>query len=92
MNKELQDLAWAILPKEFKEDVRTIYAATMRMVDKRESAEQIYVNKLSTLEGIFGFDNLTSDAEGKGMLPSNRISEIKKTIAYGKIMRCAMSF
>ena len=64
MNKELQDLAWAILPKEFKEDVRTIYAATMRMVDKRESAEQIYVNKLSTLEGIFGFDNLTSDAEG----------------------------
>lgn len=80
MNKELQDLAWAILPKEFKEDVRTIYAATMRMVDKRESAEQIYVNKLSTLEGIFGFDNLTSDAEGKGMLTCEK-SKVQRLYA-----------
>lgn len=72
MNKELQDLVWAVLPKEFKEEVRTIYAATMRMVDKRENAEQIYVNKLSTLEGIFGFDNLTSDANGEEILHVSR--------------------
>lgn len=63
MTKELQDLAWSVLPKEFKEEVRTIYAATLRMVDKRKNAEQIYINKLTTLEGVFGLHILTSDAE-----------------------------
>lgn len=85
MNKELQGLAWSVLPKEFKEEVITIYAATMRMVDKRESAEQIYVNKLSTLEGIFGFDNLTSDAEGEEMLIVSR-KEIQQLVAANDIV------
>lgn len=84
MTKELQDLAWSLLPKEFKEEVRTIYAATLRMVDKREDAEQIYVNKLSTLEGIFGFHNLTSDAEGEEMLT---ISRKKVTQRYTDIVK-----
>lgn len=68
MTKELQDLTWSCLPKEFKEEVKELYDGCIKMMDIRPSASQIYVNKLSTLEGIFGIHNLTSDAEGEEML------------------------
>lgn len=68
MDKKLQDLAWSILPKEFKEEVKEIYDSGIKMMDIRPSASEIYANKLSTLEGIFGHHNLTSDAEGEEML------------------------
>lgn len=50
MNKELQDKAWSVLPKEFKEEVKKLY---------REFAftrEGYYVE-------LFGLHNLTSDNE-----------------------------
>jgi|GEM_PF-4640437 len=60
MTKELQDLAWSVLPKEFKEEVsdKYIYAC--------EHCEESYWYGVKTeLECFFGIDNLTSDAEGE---------------------------
>lgn len=68
MNKKLQDLVWSVLPKAFKEEVKELYDGCIKMMDIRPSASQIYANQLSTLEGIFGIHNLTSDAEGEEML------------------------
>lgn len=68
MNKELIDRTWSCLPKEFKEEVKEIYDSGIKMMDTRPSSSQIYANKLSTLEGIFGLDNLTSDVEGEAEL------------------------
>lgn len=72
MTKELQNYVWPILPKEFKEEVKEIYDSGIKMMDIRPSASEIYANKLSTLEGIFGRHNLTSDAEGEEMLVVSR--------------------
>lgn len=52
MNKELSDLAWSVLPKEFKEEVKKLYS---RFLFTREG----YYDEL------FGKHNLTSDAEGE---------------------------
>lgn len=65
MNKELQDKAWSVLPKEFKEEVKKLY---------REFAftrEGYYVE-------LFGLHNLTSDAEGEEMLtvPRRKVQEM----------------
>ncbi len=81
MNKEIQDLAWAILPKEFKEEVKEIYDSGIKMMDIRPSESQVYANKLSTLEGIFGIHNLTSDAEGEEMLTVSR-KKVQDNYAY----------
>lgn len=72
MDKTTQDLAWSVLPKEFKKEVKEIYDSGIKMMDIRPSASQIYANKLSTLEGIFGIHNLTSDTEGEEMLTVSR--------------------
>lgn len=61
MDKKLQDLAWSILPKEFKEEVKYYYQRT----DCGTYAEDM-------LESIFGIHNLTSDAEGEEMLYVSR--------------------
>lgn len=65
MNKELQDKAWSVLPKKFKEEVKKLY---------REFAftrEGYYVE-------LFGLHNLTSDAEGEEMLtvPRRKVQEM----------------
>lgn len=53
MNKELQDLVWSILPKEFKEEVKKIFYTHEN-------------NEIKTyLIHLFGLHNLTSDAEGE---------------------------
>lgn len=69
MNTELQDKAWSVLPKEFKEEVKKLY---------REFAftrEGYYVE-------LFGLHNLTSDAEGEEMLTvsSNSVRVYKENI------------
>lgn len=56
MNRELQDKAWAVLPKEFREEVKKQY-------DIATDSEQHYT--LCTLEYLFGIHNLTSDIEPK---------------------------
>ena len=64
MDKTTQDLAWSVLPKGFKEEVKELYDSIIKMMDIRPSATQVYANKLTTLEHLFGIHNLTSDAEG----------------------------
>lgn len=57
MTKELQDLAWLVLPKEFKEEVKRKFQLT----DADCIAYEILID-------LFGIHNLTSDAEGEEML------------------------
>lgn len=76
MTKELQDLAWAVLPKEFKEEVKFEYhrAAT------KASKEEYDLGFMHAHEGMFGIHNLTSDAEGEEMLAISR-REIQQLVA-----------
>lgn len=60
INKELQDLAWSLLPKEFKEEVKKIW--------EHENKELVPIDAVTALNEIFGLHNLTSDAEGEEML------------------------
>lgn len=55
MNTELQNKAWSVLPKEFKEEVKKLYR------EFTFTREGYYVE-------LFGFHNLTSDEEGVEML------------------------
>jgi len=52
MNKELQNKAWNCFPKEFKKEVKRMY----KTCAEAESIGQFIK--------LFGYDNLTSDAEG----------------------------
>lgn len=65
MNKELQDKAWSVLPKEFKEEVKKLYR------EFTFTREGYYVE-------LFGLHNLTSDAEGEEMLtiPRRKVQEM----------------
>lgn len=67
MNKELQDLAWSVLPKEFKEEVKKM------RYNKDFTNEQKTMIRL-----LFGDDNLASDAEGEEMLtvPRKKVQEM----------------
>lgn len=56
MNKELQDLAWSVLPKEFKEEVKKEYYDC-----KYCNADACAIE----LEIVFGRHNLTSESEGE---------------------------
>lgn len=60
MNKEQQDLAWSVLPKEFKNEVKSRYKNAIRFNE--------YAHECVVLRDLFGEDNLTSDAEGDEML------------------------
>ncbi len=63
MDKKLQDLAWSVLSKEFKEEVKKYYQRVCRydnLYSARGAAE--------ILELLFGKHNLTSDAEGEELL------------------------
>lgn len=62
MNKELQDLTWSVLPKEFKEEVKKIY---LNAVEHHPCG---YNHKTDLLKYLFGIHNLTSDAEGEDNL------------------------
>lgn len=64
MNKELQDLAWSILPKEFKEEVKKLYT---EFYNEKPHSDCSY-GYLGLLIKLFGIHNLTSDAEGEEML------------------------
>lgn len=74
MNKELQNLIWAILPKEFREEVKKIY--------NREIGRNDYEAGVipDTLVELFGHHNLTSDAEGEEMLYADK-SKVQKIFA-----------
>lgn len=77
MNKELQDLTWSVLPKEFKEEVKKIYSTLLANIkmyqgDNPEQVGTTYpilwertLGIKNTLCRIFGEYNLTSDADGE---------------------------
>ena len=55
MDKTTQDLAWRVLPKEFKEEVKEIY---LNAVEHHPCG---YNHKTDLLKYLFGNHNLTSD-------------------------------
>lgn len=67
MNKELQDKAWAVLPKEFREEVRNMY-------DSVSAGGETAV----VLRELFGKHNLTSDIYEEEILtvPRSEIIDI----------------
>lgn len=80
MTKELQDLAWSVLPKEFKEEVKETYKEyAEKIASKSEPEYRIvgYIAAQTELELLFGIHNLTSDAEGEEMLtvPRKKVQE-----------------
>lgn len=70
MTKEQQDLAWTVLPKEFKEEVKKLWQSA----DKEQQLphDAILRGEYSILVSLFGPHNLTSDAEGEEMLIVSR--------------------
>lgn len=81
MDKTIQDLAWSLIPKEFKDEVKIIFSGY--------NNTKLSVVR-SELMNIFGFDNLTSDAEEEEilMVPRKNIvelyQEVQKTISQCK--------
>lgn len=65
MIKELQDIAWNCLPKEFKEEVKAMY--------NRPFLNDLDFGYKSALLNLFGH-NLTSDAEGEELLTVSAIT------------------
>ncbi len=59
MNKELQDLAWSVLPKEFKDEVKKLY-------------REFTFTREGYYKELFGRRNLISDAEGEEILTVSR--------------------
>lgn len=79
MNKELQDLAWRCLPREFREEVKNVtqrysYRALALFGKERQLANKFYDDFIN----LFGRHNLTSDAEGEEMLTVKRSDVINE--------------
>lgn len=70
MNKELQDKAWAVLPKEFKEEVKLEFnnaELRARLIHDSHLRGEHY-----KLRDLFGEQNLISDTEGEKILIVSR--------------------
>lgn len=66
MDKKLRDLAWSVLPKEFKEEVKRLYKAiTEKRVNNSPTERYFDGGYEYALKKLFGRHNLTSDAEGE---------------------------
>lgn len=78
MDKTLQALAWSVLPKEFKEEVKDDYKELVSVLDyfqnkislNNEECDRcdLIREKRAIYNKYFGHHNLTSDAEGEEML------------------------
>lgn len=64
IDKDLQDLAWRCLPREFKEEVKIYYQYAYVQYGKSD----LYRGSANAIESLFGYHNLSSDAEGEEML------------------------
>lgn len=73
MTKELQDLAWRVLPAEFKEEVKHRFQLT--------DADCIGYEILIDLFGIY---NLTSDAEGEDEMLCVSRKNVQKMYSYNE--------
>lgn len=88
MNKELQDLAWSVLPKEFKEEVKKYYRTLHEQYKEYdglhfETAKAKVQERIVTLQYFFGHHNLTSDAEGEEMLTCEK-SKVQEMYALNE--------
>lgn len=82
MDKTTQDLAWSVLPKEFKKEVKAHYAglnAAYKAYLSKDSLSNeecdrcnVLREKMALYQMYFGIDNLTSDADGEEMLYVSR--------------------
>lgn len=74
MDKKLQDLAWRVLPAEFRKEVKKLYADALDASNSpHEPDDRKWGNyRVTLLEKLFGKHNLTSDAEGEEMLTVSR--------------------
>lgn len=81
MTTELQNKAWSILPKEFKEEVKELYA---KFYNEKPHSDCSY-GYLGLLIKLFGIHNLTSDAEGEEMLTVSRKKVQEMYAHYDKI-------
>ncbi len=65
MDKELQDKAWAVLPKEFREEVKSNYQQVRQRYEYPASEYDVAISTgaMWALESLFGKHNLTSDAD-----------------------------
>lgn len=84
MNKELQDLAWSVLPKEFHEEVKKMFEEDKKHPEIHTTCgiTTAYHNNMGQrLIDLFGLHNLTSDAEEEEMLTVPRKAIIQ---AYEK--------
>lgn len=79
MNKELQDKNWAVLTKEFKEEVKREFQFVNN--EERLPHDAILKGGYSTMVLLFGIHNLISDAEGEEMLicEKSKVQEVYKT-------------
>lgn len=66
MDKTTQDLAWACLPREFREAVQKEWELTYN--EENILHDAFLRGKCLIMRKYFGLDNLTSDAEGEEML------------------------
>lgn len=94
MDKTLQDLAWSVLPKEFKEEVKDDYKELVSALDyfqnkislNNEECDRcdLIREKRAIYNKYFGHDNLTSDAEGEEMLTVSRkrVQEVYNKYAH----------
>ncbi len=61
IDKDLQDLAWRCLPREFKEEVKIYYQYAYVQYGKSD----LYRGSANAIESLFGYHNPSSDAEGE---------------------------
>lgn len=88
MDKTLQTTAWNCLPREFKEEVKETYREyTEKIAAKSEPEYRVvgYIAAQTELELLFGYHNLTPDAEGEEMLIVSR-KEIQQLVAANDIV------
>lgn len=62
MNTEQQNLAWACLPKEVRDEIRKEYGNSI------VSAQAYTISSWQTLKWLYGKHNLTSDTEPSELL------------------------
>ena len=84
MNKELIDHVWKhCLPKEFKEEAKKVWQTAND--EERFPHDAFLRGCCSTMALLFGYHNLTSDAEGEEMLCVSRkevIRNFKEQVAW----------
>ncbi|MBD5585901.1 MAG: hypothetical protein HDQ88_12535 [Clostridia bacterium] len=76
MDKETQDLLWACLSKEERDEIRKIY--TENDHDYTEHSDYFYGGRADATEWLLGLHNLTSDTEPEEMLVVEREKVVER--------------